>query len=130
MSPAFSARPEPEDVQARNLLRPAILVLLREQESHGYELASRLAELGVEVPTNTGWLYRSLRAMAEEGLVTSYWSAPERGPARRVYAITDAGEQHLEQSMPSMASLLRTLRDILNRYRRTSCPSMDARAEP
>ncbi len=69
--------------------------------------------------------------MAEEGLVTSYWTAPERGAPRRVYAITEAGEQHLEQqSMPCLEGLLRTLRDILNRYRRTSCPSMDARAQP
>lgn len=114
----------------RALLRSAILLLLREQECHGYELMSRLAELGPEMPPDTGGLYRSLRAMAEEGLLRSYWSAPERGPARRVYAITDAGEQHLEQSMPSMASLVRTLRDILNRHRRTSCPSMDAPAQP
>jgi PadR family transcriptional regulator PadR len=109
--------PEPEDVRSRSLLRPAILLLLREQESHGYELMSRLAELGVEVPPTTGGLYRSLRTMAEEGLVTSYWSTPERGPARRVYAISESGEAHLEQSIPALASLLRTVRGMLNRYR-------------
>jgi DNA-binding PadR family transcriptional regulator len=55
--------------------------------------------------------------MADEGLVTSYWSTPERGPARRVYSITELGEEHLEQSMPALASLLRTVRGMLNRYR-------------
>ncbi|MDP9007052.1 MAG: PadR family transcriptional regulator, partial [Actinomycetota bacterium] len=65
-------------------MRPAILLLLREQEGHGYELASRLAELGLEIPLKNGGLYRSLRSMAGEGLVTSYWTAPERGSARRV----------------------------------------------
>ncbi len=119
VSPAVSG-PEPEDVRSRSLLRPAILLLLREQESHGYELMSRLAELGVEVPPTTGGLYRSLRTMAEEGLVSSNWSTPERGPARRVYTITEAGEQHLEASMPSLASLLRTVRGMLNRYRQGS----------
>lgn len=118
VSPASS--PEPEDVRSRSLLRPAVLLLLREQESHGYELMSRLAELGVEVPPTTGGLYRSLRTMADEGLVSSYWSTPERGPARRVYAITDAGEAHLESSMPALASLLRTVRGMLNRYRQGS----------
>ena len=117
MSPANPNLPEPEDVRSRSLLRPAILLLLREQESHGYELMSRLAELGVEVPPTTGGLYRSLRTMADEGLVTSYWSTPERGPARRVYAISETGEQHLEASMPGLASLLRTVRGMLNRYR-------------
>ncbi|MGI9118522.1 MAG: PadR family transcriptional regulator [Acidimicrobiales bacterium] len=117
VSPVASGPTEPEDVRSRSLLRPAILLLLREQESHGYELMGRLAELGVEVPPTTGGLYRSLRTMAEEGLVSSYWSTPDRGPARRVYAITEAGEHHLEMSMPSLASLLRTVRGMLNRYR-------------
>lgn len=117
VSPINPSAPEPEDVRSRSLLRPAILLLLREQESHGYELMSRLAELGVEVPPTTGGLYRSLRTMADEGLVTSYWSTPERGPARRVYAISETGEQHLEASMPALSSLLRTVRGMLNRYR-------------
>ena len=108
---------EPEELRSRSLLRPAILLLLREQESHGYELMGRLAELGVEVPPTTGGLYRALRTMADEGLVASYWSTPDRGPARRVYAVTDEGEQHLEQSMPALAGLLRTVRGMLNRYR-------------
>ncbi len=108
---------EPEELRSRSLLRPAILLLLREQEGHGYELMGRLAELGVEVPPTTGGLYRALRTMAGEGLIASYWSTPERGPARRVYAVTDQGEQHLEQSMPALAGLLRTVRGMLNRYR-------------
>ncbi len=117
VSPAAPGSIESDDVRSRSLLRPAILLLLREQESHGYELMGRLAELGVEVPPTTGGLYRSLRTMAEEGLVSSYWSTPQRGPARRVYAITESGEHALEQSMPSLASLLRTVRGMLNRYR-------------
>ncbi len=117
---------EPEELRSRSLLRPAILLLLREREGHGYELMGRLAELGVEVPPTTGGLYRALRTMAEEGLVDSYWSTPERGPARRVYTITHEGEHHLEQSMPALASLLRTVRGMLNRYRSgpdTAAPS-------
>lgn len=117
VSPAAANGPEPEEVRSRSLLRPAILLLLREQESHGYELMGRLAELGVEVPPTTGGLYRSLRTMADEGLVTSYWSTPERGPARRVYSITESGEEQLGGSMPALASLLRTVRGMLNRYR-------------
>jgi PadR family transcriptional regulator PadR len=117
VSPTAANGAEPEEVRSRSLLRPAILLLLRDQESHGYELMGRLAELGVEVPPTTGGLYRSLRTMADEGLVSSYWSTPDRGPARRVYSITELGEQHLEQSMPQLASLLRTVRGMLNRYR-------------
>lgn len=108
---------EPAEIRSRSLLRPAILLLLREQEGHGYELMGRLAGLGVEVPPTTGGLYRALRTMADEGLVSSYWSTPVRGPARRVYAITGEGEQHLEQSIPALDGLLRTVRGMLSRYR-------------
>lgn len=107
----------PEEIHFRSLLRLAILLLLRDEESHGYELLGRLNDIGVEVSPTTGWLYRSLRYLAEEGLVTSCWSTPERGPGRRVYAITDEGEQHLEQSVPALDRLLLTVGRMLNRYR-------------
>ena len=112
-----AVRREPEEIRYRSLLRPALLLLLREEESHGYELMGRLAELGVEPPPSTGVLYRLLRTMADEGLVSSYWSTPERGPARRVYAITQHGEQQLKQAMPALAGVVRTVRGMLNRYR-------------
>ena len=115
MDPARPA-PSPEDARSRSLLRPAILLLLNDQEGHGYELMGRLRELGAEVPPTTGALYRSLRVMADEGLVRSYWNTSERGPARRVYAITPLGEQHLDQLIPGLSSLLRTVQHILDRY--------------
>lgn len=118
---------EPEEIHFRSLLRLAILLLLRDQEGHGYELMARLAELGVGVSPTTGWLYRSLRHLAEEGLVTSCWSTPERGPGRRVYVITEEGEQHLEQSMPALHSLLRTVRGMVNRYRNGTVTGLGTR---
>lgn len=117
--PMDPPRPAPsfDDVRSRSLLRPAILLLLNDQEGHGYELMGRLADLGAEVPPTTGALYRSLRVMADEGLVRSYWNTSERGPARRVYAITPLGEQRLEQLMSGLSNLLRTVQHIVDRYR-------------
>ena len=116
--PAVTDR-DGQGLRSGRLLRPAILLLLREQESHGYELMGRLAELGVEVPRTSGGLYRRLYAMADDGLLTSYWAAPEHGPPRRVYAITEQGELYLERSMPALAGLARTVRAMLTRYRRS-----------
>jgi PadR family transcriptional regulator, regulatory protein PadR len=105
-----------EDFRARSLLRPAILLLLKERESHGYELVSRLSELGFDVP-DFGGLYRALRAMEDEGLITSSWGTPERGPARRVYALTSDGDAHLRQSAPGLVHQRRTIGGLLERYR-------------
>jgi poly-beta-hydroxybutyrate-responsive repressor len=105
-----------EEVRARGLLRPAILLLLKERESHGYELVSRLGELGFEV-SDFGGLYRTLRGMEEDGLVTSSWGTPARGPARRVYSLTPQGEEQLHDSAPGLVSQRRAIGEVLDRYR-------------
>ncbi|HVL91918.1 MAG TPA: helix-turn-helix transcriptional regulator [Acidimicrobiales bacterium] len=106
----------PDELRARNLLRPAMLLLLKEHESHGYELVSRLSELGFDVP-DFGGLYRSLRAMEDEGVVSSHWGTPARGPARRVYAITPEGERQLRESAPVLVQQRRAIGGLLDRYR-------------
>lgn len=110
------SRPEPE-VRAPTLSRPAILLLLQQREGHGYDLMKRLRKLGPELTPSSGRLYCILQRMADDGLVTSHWDAAERGPARRIYTITELGEQQLEQSMSALASLSGTIRGMLSCYR-------------
>lgn len=105
-----------DDLRARSLLRPAILLLLKERASHGYELVSRLSDLGLDVP-DFGGLYRALRTMEDEGFVTSSWGTPERGPARRVYALTPEGEDQLRESAPALVQQRRAIGGLLDRYR-------------
>ena len=57
---------------------PALLLLLRERPSHGYDLLERLPELTGEQRVEMGNLYRLLRALEEEGLVSSRWSDGKR----------------------------------------------------
>lgn len=105
-----------DDLRSRSLLRPAILLLLKERESHGYELVSRLTDLGFEVP-DFGGLYRALRSMEDEGLVSSHWGTPARGPARRVYGITPGGDQQLKDAAPALVNQRRAIGGLLDRYR-------------
>ena len=73
---------------------PVILLSLREWNSYGYELMERSRTFGFEA-MNPGTLYRTLRQMEKEGMVESSWETSKGGPARRMYAITDAGEAYL-----------------------------------
>ena len=82
-------------VRPKNWVVPVALVLLREQNSHGYELMERLEEFGLEEGVSPGTLYRTLRRMEKEGLCESEWEASGSGPTRRTYSITDAGEEYL-----------------------------------
>ncbi len=88
--PKVEARP-------RRWLTPVTLVLLEEESSHGYELMKRMEEeFGFE-EIDPGSVYRTLRQMENEGLCVPEWetSSTEGGPARRTYAITEAGEAYL-----------------------------------
>src|SRR5947209_14123391 len=71
---------------------PALLLLLREHPAHGYDLLERLPELVGEQRVEMGNLYRLLRALEEEELVSSEWA-----DGKRTYALTDAGARLLDE---------------------------------
>ena len=84
------------EVRPRNWLIAAALVMLRaEESSYGYELMELLEDGGFG-QINPGTLYRKLRQMEREGLCRSEWETSEEGPGRRLYSLTDAGEEYLE----------------------------------
>jgi PadR family transcriptional regulator PadR len=98
----------------RNFLRPCLLLLLREQPSHGYDLLVRLGELVGRA--DPGMLYRSLRAMEQEGLVHSSWQASELGPPRRTYQLSEEGEDWLHAWSGSLRETRRVIDRFLGRY--------------
>lgn len=99
----------------RNFLRPCLLMLLSEQTAHGYDLMEQLPELGV-AHADPGGLYRTLRAMEQEGLVTSWWEPSDAGPARRTYAVTEEGQDWLHAWAGSLREVSRVLEHFVKRY--------------
>src|ERR1051325_9719504 len=70
---------------------PALLLLLAERPAHGYELLEQLPALTGERRIAMGNLYRVLRALEEDGIVTSEWHAAAPGPSKRTYELTEEG---------------------------------------
>lgn len=99
--------------------RPAILVLLAEHDSHGYEIVERLSEVGFDTPDTrySASIYRMLRTMENEGLTVSTWDVSHVGPPRRVYAITPKGERYLRRCWTSLVRQREALDSLLERYR-------------
>jgi poly-beta-hydroxybutyrate-responsive repressor len=115
-----------EDVQGglpRNFIRPCLLLLIAEQPSHGYDLLERLGAIGV-LPVDPGGLYRTLRAMDREGLVSSSWELSRVGPARRTYRLTDEGMEWLH----AWAGALRESRTIISNFVRRYEASLERAA--
>jgi PadR family transcriptional regulator PadR len=111
-------RPGHWHVHARveRFVEPSLLLLLRERPLHGYELLERLPELGVEGRVDIGNLYRLLRALEEEGLVSSEWSADLPGPAKRTYELTGQGRRLLDRWAEALRRAQGTIDSFLARY--------------
>jgi PadR family transcriptional regulator PadR len=99
----------------RNFQRPCLLLLIGEKPSHGYDLLDRLRDLGFK-QADPGLLYRSLRAMEQEGLVKSDWEVSELGPPRRRYELSDEGKDWLHAWAGSLRETERVLDRFLQRY--------------
>ncbi len=99
----------------RHYLKPCLLLLLAEGPSHGYELLEHVRQLGIH-GAEPGGLYRYLRAMEREELVSSWWEPSQSGPARRTYVLTDSGRTALRASVDSLRDVRQLLVNLLVRY--------------
>jgi PadR family transcriptional regulator PadR len=112
-------RPGHWAVRARveRFVEPSLLLLLRERPMHGYELIDRLPEIaGAETRIDVGNLYRVLRALEEEGIVTSEWSADLPGPAKRTYELTTEGLRLLDRWAEALRGAQDVIAGFLDRY--------------
>jgi PadR family transcriptional regulator, regulatory protein PadR len=98
-------------------VEPAILLLLAERPMHGYELLELLPGIAREERRiDLGNLYRLLRSLEEEGLVSSEWSADLPGPAKRTYELTDDGRRLLDRWAEALRRAQETIGTFLERY--------------
>src|SRR5436305_3771745 len=95
---------------------PALLLLLAERPAHGYELLEQLPELTGERRIDMGNLYRVLRALEEEGFVTSDWRDDAPGPTKRIYELTDTGRRLLDGWAGAMRANQELVSSFLDRY--------------
>ena len=79
------------------LIEPVILYLLYEGEPrYGYELLERVPEMALtDSEIDVGAVYRMLRRLEQAACVTSEWQPGPGGPKRRMYTITEVGQEHL-----------------------------------
>ena len=111
-------RPGHWHVRARveRFVEPSLLLLLRERPLHGYELIERLPEVAGEGRVDVGNLYRLLRALEAESLVSSEWSAELPGPAKRTYELTDEGRRLLDRWAEALRQAQADVQGFLDRY--------------
>ncbi len=101
-------------------IKPSILLGLLSNPAYGYELIQKLPEYGfIEGDAPPGMVYRHLRQMEDEGLLTSHWETEGSGPAKRMYTITADGRDALELWIVYMESQTAKLSSFIDRYRKS-----------
>ena len=77
-------------------LQSCLLVLLHRKPGYGYSLMDGLQEFGFQPEyIDISIIYRALRDMQANELVSDSWDDNSLGPQRRVYTITPQGEEVL-----------------------------------
>lgn len=97
------------------LLRPAIMAVLAKGPAHGYQLAHDLRQMKMftcQEADPTG-IYRMLKQMEDEKLLTSRWDLIDSGPAKRVFAMTKAGMACMNQWRQTLVDYREAVDELL-----------------
>lgn len=101
----------------KRFMEISLLLLLAQEESHGYTLAERLNDFGFSNEEfNIGTLYRTLRKMEKDNYVTSKWLEGGQGPKKRVYQITESGKNTLAQLIEMLKSRKKRIERLIDDY--------------
>lgn len=105
-----------ESAVPRDHFRASLLLVLGEESTHGYDLPALLRPLGLG-DVDRGFVYRTLRSMEADGLVSSTWDSSPAGPARRRYTVTVAGKEWGSTASAALRDADRHMATWLARYR-------------
>lgn len=100
-------------------IQPSILMGLFLTPSYGYKLIQNIQKFGfVKGQAPPGMIYRHLRQLEEEGLVSSEWMTEGTGPAKRVYSLTPEGKEVLAIWVEYMKQQAKNLNAFIAHYQK------------
>lgn len=97
----------------RTFQRACLLLFLADGQAHGYELLDAVRGAGLR-SAEAGGLYRCLRSMEEDRLVTSWWEPSQQGPPRRTYVLTEAGTAAMHTAVEELTEIRHLLSGLLD----------------
>ncbi len=79
----------------KGMLEYCILLLLKREPAYASDIIRQLQE--AELLVVEGTLYPLLTRLKKDGLLSYEWQESTQGPPRKYYALTDEGEQFLQE---------------------------------
>lgn len=91
-------------IPVRGLLSIAILKVVEDKPTYGGEVQRALKErFSIDVPR--AMIYGLLQRLERHGFLISTWDTSGSGPARRVYRITEEGEEYLKETLEKLVKV-------------------------
>ena len=103
----------------KGLLDVAVLAVVQEEDSYGYDVVRRLRSAGLE-DVGDASVYGTLRRLFHAGSLTSYVLPSEAGPHRKYYAINDRGRAVLNDGTTTWQAFAATVDAVLGVSRPTT----------
>jgi PadR family transcriptional regulator PadR len=98
----------------KGVLSLALLRLLADSESYGYELVTRLRDIGL-TEIQDGSVYPALGRLERDHQITSRLVPSTSGAARKYYRLSPAGYAALAHSESAWKSLVRALESLVSK---------------
>jgi PadR family transcriptional regulator PadR len=88
----------------KGVLELAVLAVIAEGETYGYEILSTLESAGLDGVGDAS-VYGTLRRLEQAGHLTSRLEASESGPARKYYSVTTTGRTQLHDGTAAWSTI-------------------------
>jgi DNA-binding PadR family transcriptional regulator len=110
---------------------PIVLAILSEEDSYGYAIIKRVAELsGGRMEWTDGMLYPVLHRLERLGHVEARWEVAQSGRRRKYYRITPGGRAQLAEERKQWQAVDATMRGIWSTLANSILASQLASATP
>lgn len=100
----------------KGLLDTAVLGVLEDRRTYGYDLVRNLRQKGFTDVADTS-VYGTLRRLYRAGLLTSEIVDSETGPPRKYYSLNESGTTQLRRSQKTWNDIVATMDRILENER-------------
>jgi PadR family transcriptional regulator PadR len=97
----------------KGVLDLAVLAVLAERDSYGYDVVRRLRETGLN-DLGDASVYGTLRRLHQAGALASYAVPSAEGPHRKYYCLTDDGRARMARAASAWFAVSRALGGLLD----------------
>ena len=101
----------------KGTLEGCILAVISQQETYGYEISQTLSGHGFG-DISEGTVYPLLLRLEKNGLITATYHDTGRGPKRKYYTLTPAGQTELQTFIVNFQALENAVRHLLEDLRK------------